>query len=120
MDAFKLILVSLAGWMNRQQRHVIDYLQEEIERTRTMRLRRGEIFGIWRIRGGGHGSFEAFVNSICNRIPKPARALSTTNSIMNRIYLMRSASAVAIFLRWVVCCESPARLVIWPGSFRMS
>jgi hypothetical protein len=29
MDAFKLILVSLAGWMNRQQ-HVIEYLQEEI------------------------------------------------------------------------------------------
>ena len=30
MDAFKLILVSLASWMNRQQRHVIEYLQEEI------------------------------------------------------------------------------------------
>ena len=30
MDAFKLILVSLAGWMNRQQQHVIEYLQEEI------------------------------------------------------------------------------------------
>jgi hypothetical protein len=26
MDAFKLILVSLAGWMNRQQQHVIEYL----------------------------------------------------------------------------------------------
>lgn len=30
MDAFKLILVSLAGWMNRQQQHVIEYLQEEV------------------------------------------------------------------------------------------
>ena len=30
MDAYKLILVSLAGWMNRQQQHVIEYLQEEI------------------------------------------------------------------------------------------
>ena len=30
MDAFKLILVSLAGWMNRQQQHVIERLQEEI------------------------------------------------------------------------------------------
>ena len=30
MDAFKLILVSLAGWMNRQQQHVIGYLQEEV------------------------------------------------------------------------------------------
>ncbi|MFT4548835.1 MAG: putative transposase [Verrucomicrobiales bacterium] len=30
MDAFKLILVSLAGWMNRQQQHVIEYLREEI------------------------------------------------------------------------------------------
>jgi putative transposase len=30
MDAFKLIMVSLAGWMNRQQQHVIEYLQEEI------------------------------------------------------------------------------------------
>jgi putative transposase len=30
MDAFKLILVSLAGWMNRQQQHMIEYLLEEI------------------------------------------------------------------------------------------
>ncbi|MFT5106889.1 MAG: putative transposase, partial [Pseudoalteromonas tetraodonis] len=30
MDAFKLILVSLAGWMNRQHQHVIEYLQEEV------------------------------------------------------------------------------------------
>jgi hypothetical protein len=27
MGAFKLILVSLAGWMNSQQQHVIEYLQ---------------------------------------------------------------------------------------------
>jgi hypothetical protein len=30
VDAFRLILVSLAGWMNRQQQNVIEYLQEEI------------------------------------------------------------------------------------------
>jgi len=30
MDAFKLILVSVAGWMNRRQQRVIDYLREEI------------------------------------------------------------------------------------------
>ena len=30
MDAFRLILVSLAGWMNRQQEDVIDYLGEEV------------------------------------------------------------------------------------------
>ncbi|MFT4550560.1 MAG: hypothetical protein ACI9UA_000610 [Pseudoalteromonas tetraodonis] len=32
MDAFKLILVSLAGWMNHQhqQQHMIEYLQEEV------------------------------------------------------------------------------------------
>ena len=30
MDAFKLLLVALAGWMNRQQQLVIEYLQEEI------------------------------------------------------------------------------------------
>ena len=30
MDAFRLILVSLAGWMNREQQLAIDYLQEEI------------------------------------------------------------------------------------------
>ncbi|MFT4550776.1 MAG: hypothetical protein ACI9UA_006133 [Pseudoalteromonas tetraodonis] len=30
MDAFKLILVSVAGWMNCQQQHVIEYLQEEV------------------------------------------------------------------------------------------
>jgi putative transposase len=30
MDAFKLILVSLAGWMNRQQQHMIEYLQEGV------------------------------------------------------------------------------------------
>jgi hypothetical protein len=34
MDAFKLILVSLDGWMNRQQQHVIEYLQEEIRENR--------------------------------------------------------------------------------------
>ncbi|MDG2122261.1 MAG: hypothetical protein P8J87_01095 [Verrucomicrobiales bacterium] len=30
MDAFKLILVSLAGWMIRQQEDVINYLHEEV------------------------------------------------------------------------------------------
>ena len=30
MCAFKFILVSLAGWMNRQQEDVIDYLREEV------------------------------------------------------------------------------------------
>ena len=30
MDAFKLIPVSLAGWMNRRQQHVIESTQEEI------------------------------------------------------------------------------------------
>ena len=30
MDAMKMILMIMAGWMNRQQQHVIDYLQEEI------------------------------------------------------------------------------------------
>ena len=30
MDAIKMILLIMAGWMNRQQQHVIDYLQEEI------------------------------------------------------------------------------------------
>ena len=30
MDAFRLVLVSLVGWVNQQQEHVIDYLQEEI------------------------------------------------------------------------------------------
>ena len=39
MDAFKLILVSLAGWMNRQQQHVIEYLQEEV---RVLKEQRGD------------------------------------------------------------------------------
>jgi len=30
MNLIKLTLVSLAGWMNRQQQAVIDYLQEEV------------------------------------------------------------------------------------------
>ena len=30
MDVLKLVLVSLASWMNRQQQEVIDYLQEEV------------------------------------------------------------------------------------------
>ena len=30
MNAIKLTLVALAGWMNRQQQHVIDFLQEEV------------------------------------------------------------------------------------------
>ena len=29
MDPFRLLLISLAGWMNQQQQDVIDYLQEE-------------------------------------------------------------------------------------------
>ena len=31
MDGFRLMLVSLVGWMNQQQNHVIDYLQEEVK-----------------------------------------------------------------------------------------
>jgi hypothetical protein len=30
MNLIKLTLVSIAGWMNRQQQEVIEYLQEEI------------------------------------------------------------------------------------------
>ena len=30
MEAMKMILIIMAGWMNRRQQHVIDYLQEEI------------------------------------------------------------------------------------------
>ncbi len=30
MDVTRLMLVSLAGWINQQQENVIDYLQEEI------------------------------------------------------------------------------------------
>ena len=29
LDPFRLLLISLAGWMNQQQQEVIDYLQEE-------------------------------------------------------------------------------------------
>ena len=29
LDPFRLLLVSLAGWLNQQQHDVIDYLQEE-------------------------------------------------------------------------------------------
>ena len=29
LDPFRLLLVSLAGWLNQQQQDVIDYLQEE-------------------------------------------------------------------------------------------
>jgi hypothetical protein len=29
LDPFRLLLISLAGWMNQQQQDVIDYLQEE-------------------------------------------------------------------------------------------
>ena len=29
LDPFRLLLVSLAGWLNQQQQEVIDYLQEE-------------------------------------------------------------------------------------------
>ena len=30
MDVFRLMLVSLVGWGNQQQEHMIDYLLEEI------------------------------------------------------------------------------------------
>jgi putative transposase len=39
MDAFRLILVSLAGWMKREQQLAIDYLQEEI---RVLKEQRGD------------------------------------------------------------------------------
>ena len=29
LDPFRLLLVSLAGWLNQQQQDIIDYLQEE-------------------------------------------------------------------------------------------
>ena len=29
LDPFRLLLISLAGWVNQQQQDVIDYLQEE-------------------------------------------------------------------------------------------
>ena len=29
LDPFRLLLISLAGWMNQHQLHVIDYLREE-------------------------------------------------------------------------------------------
>ena len=29
LDPFRLLLISLAGWLNQQQQDVIDYLQEE-------------------------------------------------------------------------------------------
>jgi hypothetical protein len=29
IDPFRLLLISLAGWLNQQQQEVIDYLQEE-------------------------------------------------------------------------------------------
>jgi hypothetical protein len=45
MDAFKLSLVSLAGWMNRQQQQVIEYMREEIrvleERDQKRRVPKG-------------------------------------------------------------------------------
>ena len=31
MDALRLILVCMAGWMNRNQQLVIEYLQEEVK-----------------------------------------------------------------------------------------
>ena len=39
MDVFRLILVSLAGWVNQQQQYVIEYLQEEV---RVLKEQRGK------------------------------------------------------------------------------
>jgi putative transposase len=41
MDVFRLLLVSLAGWMNRQQQEVIDYLQEEVRVPKEMAEKQG-------------------------------------------------------------------------------
>ena len=51
MDVFKLILVSLAGWTNRQQQHVIEYLQEEIRVLEEQRAMGGQNSRM--TRGGG-------------------------------------------------------------------
>ena len=29
LDPFRFLLISIAGWMNQRQRHMIDYLREE-------------------------------------------------------------------------------------------
>ncbi len=38
MDVLRLLLVSLAGWGNQQQEHMIDYLQEEIRSSEVLNL----------------------------------------------------------------------------------
>jgi putative transposase len=80
MDAFKLILVSLAGWMNRQQQHVIEYLQEEI---RMAKENWG--WGYTRIRGAlanlGHEIGRGTIADILKQAgmePAPERERKTT------------------------------------------
>ena len=41
MDVFRLVLVSLAGWMNRQQQDHIDYLHEEVRVLKEMAEKQG-------------------------------------------------------------------------------
>jgi hypothetical protein len=38
LDPFRFLLISLAGWMNQQQQHAIEYLREE---NRVMRVQLG-------------------------------------------------------------------------------
>ena len=61
MDAFKLILVALAGWMNRQQQDVIEYLREEVRVLKELQgsRRRGSPMtrgAAWRARRSGSAS----------------------------------------------------------------
>ena len=42
MDVIKLMLVSLAGWINQEQEHVIDYLREEIRTLKEQMIPIGE------------------------------------------------------------------------------
>jgi hypothetical protein len=46
MDALRFVLVCLAGWMNREQQLVIDYLEEEVK---ILRGEKGFLLGYERL-----------------------------------------------------------------------
>jgi putative transposase len=85
MNASKPILVSLAGWMNRQQQHVIEYLQEEIRDLVVRMAEENRGWGYTRIRGAlanqGHEIGRGTIADILKQAgmePAPERERKTT------------------------------------------
>jgi hypothetical protein len=71
-DPFRLLVVSIAGWLNRQQRDAIDYLREE---NRLLREQRGG--KLLRLNGDQRRRLAAKARMPGRRIPRKVATIVT-------------------------------------------